>query len=304
MKREGIEGAREWEGLAATHYENFPVGSFLVPKAKRGAFRWIYAFARTADDLADEARDLAGLRALRASLEMALGKEVGESTAFDSLTRSLAGCAKEHALNPKHFFHLLDAFEQDLEKNRYGDTHELFAYCRLSANPVGRLVLELFEERGAEAFALSDQICTGLQILNHLQDIRSDYVERDRIYLPGDRMHALGIAEEELDQDAASPALQELIRELAQTTAGLFLRGHPLCDRLRGRASLEIRAIFQSAALVLERLAAGGFDSLRDRPKVKKGDMLRVLFRALRKRGPSKVLRQLAEGAAPLQEQR
>ena len=294
----------EWEGLAATHYENFPVGSFLVPKAKRGAFKWIYAFARTADDLADEARDLAGLRALRASLDGALKEEAGVPMAFDSLTRPLACCVQEHALSPEHLHHLLDAFEQDLQKNRYGDTHELFAYCRLSANPVGRLVLELFEERGKEAFALSDQICTALQILNHLQDIRADYVERNRIYLPGDRMRALGITEEELGQDAASPALQALSRELSQTTAALFVRGHPLCDRLRGRAGLEIRAIFQSAALVLERFSAGGFDSLRERPRVRKGDMLRVLFRALRKKGPSKVLRQLAEGAAPLQEQR
>jgi squalene synthase HpnC len=303
MEREGNEDREKWEALAATHYENFPVGSFLVPKAKRVAFRWIYAFARTADDLADEARDLKGLKELRISLEGALGEIKAAPNAFDSLTEPLAKCIQEHGLSPGHFGHLLDAFELDLKKNRYGDTHELFSYCQLSANPVGRLVLELFEERGAESFALSDQICTGLQILNHLQDIRSDYLERNRVYLPGDQMRALGIQEEELGKDSASPALKALCQELAQITAALFVRGHPLCNRLHGRASLEIRAIFQSAALVLERLKAGGFDPLRKRPKVGSADTIRILFRALRKKGPSKTLQKLAQGAGTFPEQ-
>ncbi len=218
---------------------------------------------------------------------------------FDSLTRPLARYIQEHQLSPEHFHHLLDAFELDLRKNRYGDTHELFDYCRLSANPVGRLVLELFEQRDADSFSRSDQICTALQILNHLQDIRSDYVDRDRIYLPADRMQALGVKEQDLAQSKAHPALQTLIQELAQTAASLLVRGHPLCDRLRGRASLEIRAIFHSASLVLERLGGKGFDPLRKRPRVHRTDLLRVLFRTLFAKGPSKNLRGLAQGAPP-----
>ncbi len=299
MEREENEDIGRWEDLASKHYENFPVGSFLVQKPKRGAFKWIYAFARTADDLADEVQDLAGLHALRVSLDEALGGKKAH-TPFDSLTGPLVSCIHQHKLSPEYFFLLLDAFEQDLEKNRYGDILELFDYCRMSANPVGRLVLELFEEREPEAMDLSDQICTALQLLNHIQDIQSDYLERDRIYLPKDRMNTLGIAEEELGKDSAPPPLQTLIRELAQTTASLFKRGHPLCDLLKGRMSLEIRAIFQSATLVLERLEAGGFNPLRKRPKVGKRDSLRVLFRALRKKGPSKILLHLAQSAPPL----
>lgn len=263
--------------LAAEHYENFPVGSFLMPARLRPHVHRIYAFARTADDLADETRDLQGLLAWRRALEDALqcrGRPC-------ELLRDVASTIHEFALPERLFFDLLDAFELDLTKNRYADEEELLDYCRLSANPVGRILLHLDGEVDAETLALSDHICTGLQILNHAQDVRGDYLDRDRIYLPQDQMARHAVSEEDLGAARTTEGLRACLATWGEFVRRSFASGWPLTRRLEGRFGLEIRAILQGAALVLDRMQASGYRVLERRPRIYKRDAPELLLRSL-----------------------
>lgn len=263
--------------LAEEHYENFPVGSRLLPARYRRHVHRIYAFARVADDLADEARDLEALRAWRAATERAIG---GDRTA-PSLLIDLAETVAEFQLPSQLLFDLLDAFERDLEQTRYADLPDLLSYCQQSADPIGRLLLHMFAKASAENLALSDRICTALQILNHCQDVRSDFRDRDRIYLPGDRMAAHGVSVEDLAAPECSPGLRLCIRELAGFCDDAFRAGWDLPRRVGGRFGLELRAILNGASLVLERLHKVDYDVFRRRPTIHKSDAPDLLVRTL-----------------------
>jgi squalene synthase HpnC len=185
MTAHNLETAyRHCERLARSHCENFPVASWLLPRRLRRPIAVIYAFARTADDFADEghysaAQRLALLNGYGAKLQQL---ERGEAT-DDPLFIALADVIARYQLPLQLFYDLLSAFAQDVTKKRYTDFGELLDYCRRSANPVGRLLLHLSGNASAENLQLSDKICSALQLINFYQDLAQDFAENERIYL-------------------------------------------------------------------------------------------------------------------------
>ncbi|TXM91934.1 squalene synthase HpnC, partial [Methylobacterium sp. WL103] len=228
--------------------ENFPVASHLIHPKNRGAILAFYDFVRAGDDVADHAelspeRKLALLDGLADALTGA-GPSDPEA---EPLKRELAA----RGLPPRHALELLDAFRMDARKTRYADWDELIHYCRYSAMPVGRYVLDVHGEDPARVWAASDAICAALQIVNHLQDCGKDFRALDRVYLPQDTLDRHGATVAMLGADKASPQLRAVVRELAERTLGLLDDGKVLPDLIDDlRLSLEIAAIHRLAVIL------------------------------------------------------
>ncbi len=281
------------------HYENFPVASVLCPPRLRPAVAALYHFARTADDIADEGtadapQRLADLAAYRAALDTALA---GQPTArWAGLFGPLAQAVRQHALPHALLHDLISAFEQDVRHtasgHRYADHAELLAYCRLSANPVGRLLLHLYGVHDAQALRQSDQICSALQLINFWQDISVD-LPRQRHYLPADALATHGLTVEDFSRD--DPALDvpraALVRELCEQAHDLMLAGVPLVRQVPGRAGWELRLVVHGGLRVLERIAAMGHRSWQQRVKLSPADAPRLLWRAWRQPVPTSRVR-------------
>jgi len=249
--------AQDFRKLAQQHYENFPVGSWLLPKSARQHLHRIYAFARTADDLADELQDRAALDAFRKGFLRHEDPQVQDVPLFMELFASIRECELELSL----FTDLLDAFDQDCHQTRYSRP-ELLDYCMRSADPVGRLVLRVCGYRDDGLDDWSDHICTGLQLLNHLQDLREDLIQRDRVYFPVEELEACGATVDDLRADRASPAVRSFVLDQADRIGQEFAAGWPLIAAVRGRLRLELRAILRGAAAVLARIRAVDGDVL------------------------------------------
>lgn len=277
-------GAGRHLELAGQHYENFPVGSWLLPRRARRHLHRIYAFARTADDLADEYQDAEALAAFRRDFLAAVdgtGSVSGGDGAIAPLFSDLALTIRECALETQLFTDLLDAFEQDLAVNRYADRAQLDDYCRRSADPVGRLVLRVCGHRVAEWDAWSDSICTGLQLLNHLQDLAEDLRDRDRVYFPLAEFERFGAAIDDLRGANASAELRAFVKHQAADIGARFASGWPLIGSVRGRLRYELRAILHGAAAVLGRIHAVDGDVLGGRVRLTKGERVRTVLRGL-----------------------
>ncbi len=225
--------------------ENFPVGSFLLPAVLRPHVAAFYRFARAIDDVADNpaltADDrIARLDGFAAALR---GENPDDSryTTGHAMRRSLAGCG----VTIDHGLDLIAAFRQDAVKNRYHDWDDLMAYCRLSAAPVGRYLIDL-HGGSAHGYAPSDALCAALQVINHLQDCGDDYRDLDRVYLPGDWMAAEGVAAGDLGRAAATPALRRVIDRCLDGTRAL------LADAARLPAGLDSRRLAMEAGAVLD----------------------------------------------------
>lgn len=274
--------------LARTHYENFPVASWLLPRHARLHMRRLYAFARVADDLADEHHDAAGLAAMRRGLQQRLERPgPSDGTLLGDVVDTIRACALESSL----WFDLLDAFTLDLTVTRH-DEASLFAYCRKSADPVGRLVLRICGHRDPALDALSDRICTGLQLLNHLQDLGSDLRDRGRIYFPEQDLARFGVTPEQLTAATASPQVRALVAHWSDRVAALLAAGWPLVQQVRGRLRLELRGILAGAALVLRRIRACDDDVLGGNVRLGRADRLRLLAHALfGRRAPAELRR-------------
>ncbi|MGC6488367.1 MAG: squalene synthase HpnC [Planctomycetota bacterium] len=262
--------------LAQRHYENFPVGSWLLPKPARRHLHRIYAFARTADDLADELQDRDALRAFRAEFLRHRDASVADVPLFRELFASIRELELELAL----FTDLLDAFDQDCHQTRYSRA-QLLDYCRRSADPVGRLVLRVCGYRDARMDAWSDHICTGLQLVNHLQDLREDLIERDRVYFPVEELAACGATVEDLRAPRANAAVRRFVLEQAARVSEGFAAGWPLIGAVRGRLRLELRAIVRGAAAVLARIRAVDGDVLGGDVHLSKLARVRTVFAGL-----------------------
>jgi hydroxysqualene synthase len=273
------------ERLARSHYENFPVGSVLVPKTLRPYFYSIYAFARIADDFADEGYEenyseqarLELLDEWRAMLDQSLA-----GRASHPVFVALADTQKKFDLPVFLFEDLLSAFAQDVTKRRYQSFAELTDYCRRSANPIGRLILLLFGYRDTERLELSDHICTALQLANHWQDVAVD-LRKDRVYLPEEDLQQFGLSIEALQTQTVSPAFCQLMKFEIERARGLFAAGKPLCTSVAGRLGLELRLVWSGGAKILKAIEENGYDVFRKRPVIRKRDKLQILFRALRK---------------------
>jgi squalene synthase HpnC len=271
------------ERLARTHYENFPVGSWLVPKDRRLHFYSIYAFARVADDFADEGYDTALTPEARLAAlddwEQRL-EDCHRHRASHPIFLALGETIKELDLPIQPFRDLISAFKQDVLKRRYASFDEVLDYCRRSANPVGRLILLLFGYRDEHLHQLSDWICTGLQLANFWQDVSVD-IQKDRIYLPQDEMASFGCGEEQLRQLRFDERYAELLRFQVERTRELFARGRPLPELVGGRLRFELRLIWQGGMCILKRIEQSGYDTLSRRPEITRLDQVLLLARAL-----------------------
>jgi squalene synthase HpnC len=267
------------------HYENFPVASFLCPPALRPAIMAIYWFARTADDLADEgdaapAARLADLAAYRTDLA-ACSEGQPTSARWASVFTPLRSVIEQHSLPVDLLADLLSAFEQDVSKTRYASQAELLDYCRRSANPVGRLLLHLYQVSDARSLAQSDCICTALQLINFWQDLGID-IPRGRIYLPEDGFAQHGVDERQLLQREVNPATTALVAANVAWATALMQRGAPLVKRVPGRAGWELRLVVQGGLRIAEKIKLLNFATLQQRPTLNAWDGFVMVWRALR----------------------
>jgi len=273
--------------LARRHYENFPVASRLLPPAARPHVAAIYAFARVADDFADEGRRSEAERLMllddwRARLHEAAAGRVspgdGEATSiFTALSRTIARCRLDVALLDD----LISAFRQDVTVTRYATWTDVLDYCRRSANPVGRLMLRVTGYRDPILDAYADAVCSALQLTNFLQDLERDWV-KGRLYVPLDLVRAAGADEQDLAHRRMSPAWRAVLGETAARTRELFRQGRPLPDRVGGRLKWELRATWLGGVHILDRLDATRFDIFQRRPVLGWPDALSIGWRMLR----------------------
>ena len=275
------EAYRYCQDVAAEHYENFPVASRLLPRRFRQPITVIYAFARTADDFADEGdRSPAERLKLLDDYEARLQRLIAGMPGSEPVFIALADVIKRYALPIGLFQDLLSAFSQDVTKQRYENFDEVMDYCRRSANPVGRLLLYLYNQAETENLSLSDQICTALQLINFLQDLSQDFDEHNRIYLPQDEMRKYQVSETELRDRVNNTAMQARIEVQIKRARALLLAGAPLGNKLPGRIGLELRMIIQGGMRILRKLEEHGGNVFL-RPRLKKSDYLAMLWNAL-----------------------
>jgi len=267
--------------MAADHYENFPVASLLLPSRFRDPVALVYRFARQADDFADEGNDPPEIRLARlASYRSHLATIGGGITPADPLFRDIARMVREHNLPLQLFGDLLDAFAQDVVKNRYASFSEVLDYCRRSANPVGRLLLHLFGRATPENLAASDSVCSALQLVNFWQDVEVDYA-KGRIYLPQDEMLGYGVTEQHIQERRCDGAWRALIAFQVDRARAMLQAGAPLGRALPGRIGLEIRATAQGGLRILEKLERAKGDMFHRRPVLRWFDWPLLLARAL-----------------------
>jgi squalene synthase HpnC len=272
-----------------THYENFPVASWLCPAHLRAPIAAIYHFARTADDIADEgdaspAERLASLRDYRQALQQA----ADGGTAFADWPQvfgPLQAAIQQHALPVQLLHDLLDAFVQDIEKTRdgtgYADDAALHDYCRRSANPVGRLLLHLYGVNDAQALLESDAICTALQLINFWQDLSVD-IPRGRYYLTEAARTQFGVPQADVLARHQTASATKLIAACADSARATMLKGAYLVHRLPGRAGWELRLVVQGGLRILDKIAALDYATLTQRPVLRAWDFPLLLWRAAR----------------------
>jgi squalene synthase HpnC len=273
-----LRARRDCRRLVRSHYENFVVASVLLPRRMRQPFYNVYAFCRTADDLADCSSSpehaLTRLDEFQRSLDATFA---GNPPAGPFL--ALRETIEAFGLPKRPFDELLEAFRQDQRRRRYPDWPSLLDYCRRSANPVGHLVLHLggcFDEANA---SLSDRICTGLQLANFWQDVRRDF-EIGRVYLPGDAMERHGVTEETLRAPSAPDGFKRLLGELCERTERLFREGLPLADQVPPWLAGDIRLFAHGGLATLQAISAIDFDVLARRPRVSPWRQLKLVGNA------------------------
>jgi squalene synthase HpnC len=264
-----VEGRLEEKRRA----ENFPVALRVLPARFRTHLIAVYAFARTVDDLGDEAGGdrTARLTAFREDLARVWDGEP-ETPVLRGLTETVRSCR----LPPEPFDRLVRANLRDQRQTSYATFGDLRDYCTLSADPVGRIVLGVFDVRDAEAERLSDHICTGLQLVEHLQDVAEDR-RAGRVYLPADDMAAHGVAAADLDGTVTPPAVRRLVGLSSVRAAEWLTRGAPLLPRLRGWARLAVTGYLAGGYAALDALRRVDFAVLAGTPRARRRDVLRHL---------------------------
>lgn len=283
MSPELKQAYRRCQQITKQHYENFPVASFILPTKIRTAVAVVYVFARRADDLADEgnATNDERINAL-IKMEEQLQETINGNQPDDFLYLALADVIKRFNIPTKLFFDLTSAFKQDVEKKRYQDFGQLMDYCRRSANPVGRLMLHLFEQADEKNLALSDGICSALQLINFYQDLSQDYHEMQRIYIPTDDMQKYGITEDYFATAKNDNHMHRLMQYEYERAEKLLRAGGWLGKRLHGRAGFEIRLIIAAGTRVLNKLKQQ--DNVFSRPRLKINDYIWIIWKAVRKK--------------------
>jgi squalene synthase HpnC len=268
--------------MPVEHYENFPVASILLPKRLRPAVEAIYAFARTADDLADEGDATASERlAALTAYDAALDRIAAGATDHAPLFERLAVTVRAHELPLAPLYALLSAFKQDVVVHRYATYDTLLDYCARSANPVGQLMLHLYGAATEENLRDSDAICSALQLINFLQDVAVD-LHKERIYLPLEDLARYAISPAALDHPDARARWRAMMKFEVARARALMHSGAPLALRLKGRIGFELRLVVQGGLRILDAIEAVEYDVFRHRPKLEKRDWLAVFWAAVR----------------------
>jgi squalene synthase HpnC len=276
------------ERVAREHYENFPVASRLLPAAMRPHVAAVYAFARAADDFADEgtlapAERYQLLDDWKRRLH-APAPAPDRTDPADLVFAAVADTRERCGLDIRLFDDLLSAFRQDVETRRYAEWAGILDYCRRSANPVGRLVLGIAGYRGAAVEQASDAVCTALQLANFWQDLGVDF-RRGRLYIPAEIYGRRRAQEADLARGTWTPAWAESLAEVVRRTRVLFEQGRPVADLIGGRLRWELRVTWLGGMRILDRAAEPGRDPLTSRPALGAADLPGLLWDAVRWRG-------------------
>jgi len=273
------EAEQHTRQLATTHYENFHVVSFLLPKHLHQDFYNVYAYCRAADDLADEIPDreesLRQLNDWRAQLNL-----MYQGDAEHPIFVALKGTAAKYGIPKQPFDDLITAFIQDRNKSRYANWDEVLDYCVYSANPVGRLVLYLCGYADAERQRLSDATCTALQLANFWQDVTVDQL-KDRVYLPLDLLAKHNYTVDELFEHKFDERFRSIMREAVDRARGLFLTGLPLAGMVNRRLAVDLELFSRGGMKVLEKIEQQNYDVLSRRPKISKVERVGLLLSTL-----------------------
>jgi len=265
--------------LAESHYENFHVATWFLPKALRPHFHSIYAYCRISDDLGDEVGDPAAALAL---LDL-WGRELDacyEGRARHPVFVALAETIGECQIPKEPFADLLTAFRQDQTVTRYESMADVLGYCRYSANPVGRLVLYACREVSEENFRLSDATCSALQLANFWQDVRVDFA-KGRVYLPQEDMRSFGVSDETIARGLATPEFRALLRHEVNYARRLFAEGLPLIGRVNRELALDLDLFSRGGLEILRAIERRDCDVLSARPAISKRTKFGLALRAL-----------------------
>jgi squalene synthase HpnC len=267
--------------MSVDHYENFPVASFLLPARLRPAVEAIYRFARSADDIADEG-ELTNEERIHSlqEYEAELARIDAQLKPTTPIFAALAPVIREFELPISAFNDLLSAFKQDVGTKRYATFEQLLDYCARSANPVGLLMLHLYERADDENIRASNAICSALQIINFLQDVGIDW-QKQRIYLPQEDLTQFNVTEQHISDQLCDVAWQSLMQFEIDRVRALMLSGAPLAKRLPGRIGWELRLVVQGGLRILEKIESVTGDVFRQRPKLGKLDWMILAWRAL-----------------------
>jgi squalene synthase HpnC len=262
--------------LAQQHYENFPVGSFFLPLHLRRPIHLIYAYARVADDIADEgvlaeAERIQQLDEWELSLLHAVAGE-----GADPFFNELAQVISQHSLTLEYFRDLITAFRMDSRSTRYRTFQDLLLYCQYSANPIGRLLLELFRGTSELSLAASDALCTALQLANFWQDLSVD-TQRERLYIPLEDLERFGCADM-----LPGPALRNLVEFQIRRTREIFSSGRSLIALAPRALRFETALTWHGGMRILEKIESQNFDSIQRRTTLTIGDKALVFIRAAR----------------------
>lgn len=265
--------------LAESHYENFHVATWFLPKALRPHFHAIYAYCRISDDLGDEVPDRSAALAL---LDL-WGRELDacyEGQARHPVFVALGETIRACSIPKEPFANLLTAFRQDQTVTRYATMQDVLGYCHYSANPVGRLVLYACGEVSEENFRLSDATCTALQLANFWQDVRVDFA-KGRVYLPQDDMRRFGVTDETIAAGMATPEFRALLRFEVDYARGLFEQGLPLIGRVNRELAVDLDLFSRGGLEILRAVERRDYDVLSARPAISKRTKLALALRAL-----------------------
>ena len=285
------------------HYENFPVASLLLPKNLRSAIQHIYQFARSADDIADEGDSLPYERLKKlyeysTYLNAIQNHNLENFDKYPSLFLNLQSTINKHNLSIKYFHQLIHAFRQDVTKNTYQTKQQVLEYCAYSANPIGRILLELYKKHTIQNLVHSDNICTALQLINFYQDVLIDY-HKQRFYLSFDILSDYNLSLDNI-KDLCKFTLiaknnnpkkhiywkkwQQMMHSQVKIAQNMLLSGLPLCNNLPNRAGIELKCMIYAANTICNKLHKIDYDIFTKRPILKWYDWITIMIRTILKK--------------------
>ena len=268
------------EEFAKSHYENFPVVSLFIKKEMRKHVAIIYWFARTADDIADEDNFTVEERLLKINNFNERLTHIVAGDYTDEYEHALYLTINERKLTPVHFFNLLKAFKQDIFQQKWNTFNDILDYCTNSANPVGRLILELYNVRDDKAFYYSDKICTALQLTNFYQDVSKDIL-KNRIYFPIDEIEKFGVKLKSFELNENNDNLRRLVKFNVERAGSFFREGENLLNYLTGRLQYEIKWTILGGRAILKKIIKSDYNVINIRPSLSKFDYFFLFLKSL-----------------------